>query len=512
MIQPILALSPNQVITGWDFSTGSVKCLAFDLSGNVIAESRFPTDIWTQNGVAELNLLQLEGQARATTRDIAYQLKELNRLKDWISGGISATHHTAGRIDARHNPIRRAICWNDQTLATYHAEGLTRLGGQTNVADLIGGPWAIRYSLSHLVKDEKTLSALDWQRTKYILPHGPLAAGYLTNQFGVISVSSAASTGMMDLRTNQWSRGMLNALANQQHRDLVWTQLPKIIPYHQQIGVLSESLAIEAHLDANHRPVIYPTLDDQAAGLAGGGAVDAGQLAIILGNSAVVNSSSDSPPNGGNLDAMKLNWGPYLWMRCYSNGAQFLDKILGENPKWDELEYAANQITPTCNGTGILPFVLSEPSLNIHQSKMEWYPNEPQDMGIRYRASLEALAYLIALGVKAHIQAGQKISQITVSGGIARSQLMCQILADVLQFPLHRLVSNEGTALGAAVMALAGCETNGRKKMGINEEFSVADSVKHLVRFKDIISPNPNNREIYLKGMNTFIQIAGIQK
>ena len=46
------------------------------------------------------------------------------------------------------------ICWNDQTLAEYHAIGLKRLGGQKQVRERIGGPWAIRYTLSHLVKDE----------------------------------------------------------------------------------------------------------------------------------------------------------------------------------------------------------------------------------------------------------------------------------------------------------------------------------------------------------------------
>ena len=64
---------------------------------------------------------------------MADRLRELGRLHDWVAGGISATHHSAGRIDARGNQVRRAICWNDQTLAQYHGEGLKRLGGQEKV-------------------------------------------------------------------------------------------------------------------------------------------------------------------------------------------------------------------------------------------------------------------------------------------------------------------------------------------------------------------------------------------
>src|SRR5262249_21207046 len=158
---------------------------------------------------------------------------------------------------------------------------------------LIGGPWAIRYTLSHLVKDEETLPPEDWKRTWRIVSHGSLAAGYLTGNFDTVSISSAASTGILDLRTGQWRREMLGALAKEEYRDLAWNQVPRIVDHLDAVGPLSESLALEAELGTVPRPLIFPTSDDQQAGLVGGGAVDAGQMAVILGNSAVVNSSSD---------------------------------------------------------------------------------------------------------------------------------------------------------------------------------------------------------------------------
>src|SRR5262245_57481189 len=302
-------LPPESIVTGWDFSTGAVKCLAFDFAGKVVAEVRLPTDLWTEGGVSELNLMQLEGQARASTRAIADRLGE--RMHHWVAGGISATHHTAGRIDRLGNQVRRAICWNDQALAKYHAKGLERLGGPEGVKKLIGGPWAVRYSLSHLVKDEETLNEEAWKRSVHMLPHGPLAGGFLTGQFDVTSVSSAASTGIMDLRTNQWRSEMLNCLAKAEHRDQAAKCLPTIIQdMNQPIGPIADHVALDARLPNGVRPLVFPTLDDQAAGLVGGGAVDAGQVAIILGNSAVVNSSAATAPHSGSLDAMKLNWGP----------------------------------------------------------------------------------------------------------------------------------------------------------------------------------------------------------
>src|SRR5436309_2457633 len=89
----------DSIITGWDFSTSGVKCLAFDLDGNTIVDVRLPTDLWTAGGVSELNIMQLEGQTRGTVRAVAEKLRALGRVDRWVSGGISATHHTAGRID-----------------------------------------------------------------------------------------------------------------------------------------------------------------------------------------------------------------------------------------------------------------------------------------------------------------------------------------------------------------------------------------------------------------------------
>lgn len=499
---------PNTVISGWDFSTGSVKCLAFDLAGKTLAEVRLGTDLWhgdpVESGRNELNLLQLEGQARASTRALAARLRALGRLDDWRTGGISATHHTAGRIDADRLPVRRAICWNDHTLAEYHKRGLKRLGGQKRVEELIGGPWAIRYSLSHLVKDETQLSAEAWKRTARMLLHGPLAAGYLTGNFDVTSVSSAASTGLLDFRKRKWRREMLDALAEPEHRKLAWKQLPTVIDHFEPIGSLADHVALEAGIDSTRRPLLFPTSDDQQAGLVGGGAVDDGQMAIILGNSAVVNSSSQRPPTGGNLDVMCLNWGPYLLMRCYNNGAQFIDRIVGAKADWKKLEQQARGAPAGCEGTSVMPFSSPEPSLKVSEPCLGWSPSEPRSPGVRYRASLEALAYLIALGVREHERAGQRIERITVSGGIARSDLMCEILASVLGRTLERLASDEGPALGAAVTALAAYETYLRRQVGDTEPFTVADAVRQLVRFRGAIPPNAAWQEVYRRELTQF--------
>lgn len=528
MAEPLRCVPPDALIVGWDFSTSAVKALAFNLHGNVVARSWFKNDVWTDYerdpatkqfhdlGNREINLMQLEGQARASAREMSALLDEEGMADDWLAAGISATHHTAGWIDANNNPIRRAICWDDQTLAKYHAIGMERLGGPAKVRELIGGPWAVRYSLSHLVKDEATFSKKDWQRAKWMMGHGPLAAGYLTGKFGVTSISSAASTGILDLRTDTWQEGMLGAISDTALRMKIAECLPKVIETFRPIGklVCQERTDLRIQLPPEiefHSPLVFPTLDDQAAGLVGGGATQPGELAIILGTSAVVNSSAKSAPATDALDAMKLGWdGAYLWMRCYSNGAGFIDSLMPLQARLDA-EPAAEKLPPGCSGTAVLPFLRSEPSLGVKSERVEW-TNESKDPAVRVRAGYEAVAYLIALGVQAHQDAGQNITRITVSGGLSRSKLMCEILASALagvlakRLPLVRLVSDEGSALGAAVLALTGLESTERARTGIADPFTIADAVAKLVRTSDEVAARPEWIDPYRKGLREFEQ------
>jgi sugar (pentulose or hexulose) kinase len=195
-------------------------------------------------------------------------------------------------------------------------------------------------------------------------------------------------------------------------------------------------------------------------------------------------------------------------MRCYNNGAQFLDRVVGPNPDWPALEAAASAVPAGSNGINVLPFVLAEPSRGVHAPRLEWSA-EPETMWVKFRASLEALAYLIALGVREHEAAGQAVNRISVSGGIAKSDLMCEILASVLGKPLHRLVSSEGPALGAAAAALAGAESHSRTAAGDREPYTVADAVGQMVRFRDVVHPRAAWRAAYEAGLREFERRLG---
>ena len=116
---------------------------------------------------------------------------------------------------------------------------------------------------------------------------------------------------------------------------------------------------------------------------------------------------------------------------------------------------------------------------------------------------------MIALGVRQHEAAGQTITRISVSGGSARSALMCEILASVLGRPLELLQSDEGPALGAAVTALAAFENHLRRQHGEPADYTVGDAVGQMVKFRATVEPNSEWTAVYEKGLRKFEKLVG---
>jgi len=74
----------------------------------------------------------------------------------------------------------------------------------------------------------------------------------------------------------------------------------------------------------------------------------------------------------------------------------------------------------------------------------------------------------------------------------------------VLGRPVRLLASDEGPALGAAVTALAACESWMRRQRKVKEPFGVSDAVACLVKYREPVDPNPAWGEAYRKGLAEF--------
>ena len=219
------------------------------------------------------------------------------------------------------------------------------------------------------------------------------------------------------------------------YRQLAANQLPRIIDHTEPIGPIGLSYR---HVLWCSRP---PTTSKPASPAAG-----RWTPASSPSCSAIRPWSTDRRRRCRGriptLDAMRLNWGPYLWMRCYNNGAQFLDRVVGPRPDWAALESGGDRGAgrlrrrerPAVRFSGAVPRS-DGPTVRVDAGRTG-----------RRRRPLPGVAGSARLPDRAWAcgntkQAGQRVKRISVSGGIARSELMGVILATVLGRPVERLVS-----------------------------------------------------------------------
>ena len=119
------------------------------------------------------------------------------------------------------------------------------------------------------------------------------------------------------------------------------------------------------------------------------------------------------------------------------------------------LDAEAEQWAPGAEGLLFAPYLAGERTPHVDPDARGAFTGLSlrHDRGALWRAMLEGVAFglrdslelLRALGVAPEVG--------RVSGGGARSELWLRIVASVLGLPLERMVSEEGSAFGAALLA-----------------------------------------------------------
>jgi xylulokinase len=91
-------------------------------------------------------------------------------------------------------------------------------------------------------------------------------------------------------------------------------------------------------------------------------------------------------------------------------------------------------------------------------------------------------------------QLGVPVSSVRVSGGGARSAFWRQILADVFGKPVVTLENQEGSAYGAALLAM----------VGTGEFDTVPEACRATIRETDCVQPRTAESKAYAAGYETY--------
>jgi gluconokinase len=112
------------------------------------------------------------------------------------------------------------------------------------------------------------------------------------------------------------------------------------------------------------------------------------------------------------------------------------------------------------------------------------------------RAALEGVCHQLALVLESMRDAGNEVREVRATGGFARSALWRQILADALAMPVAFPAGHEGSAFGAALLAM--------QTLGLVPGIDVAAD---LVRIDDVVEPDADAAAVYADALPTFASL-----
>lgn len=457
------------LLVGIDVGTTSVKAALFDEGGTTLRTygESYPTTR-PQAGLAEQN------PDDWTCRVFA----ALSHLSNGLPGGAIAgvgltsqvnTHVFVGEDGA---PLMPAITWQDGRAAKEAAE----LDALISVDERIGWwgaplPIDASHPLARALWMKRHHPDI-WAQTRWLMAPKDYCLLKLTGEatadpmtaFGLIDQSLAYVPRLVEL---------VSGIAE---------RLPPLRGFTQTAGRIRPSLPLAG------APMVTGAMDAWA-GLIGTGAIRDGDCMYLSGTSEIVGlvSSTRHPAAGvvafPTCEGITMHAGP-----TQSGGASlaWLSNLTGRAPS--ELSALV------ASGTSQRPTPLFLPHLQGERAPIWDIGARGAFIGLDGSMGPAELARAVFEGVASSVRwllesleasAGRMATSFSMAGGGAASDPWCQIRANMLDRPIHRLKTLDAGVLGAAVLAGvgAGCFS------------SIDEAARRLVAIEREFEPDPSHRE-----------------
>jgi xylulokinase len=355
--------------------------------------------------------------------------------RDHVTLAITGQMHSLVLMDGDGNPSRPAILWADRRAT---AECTMIENRVPNVAAITGNPPLPAFTLPQLLWVRRHEPDVLSRTSNVLLPKDYLRWRYTGRV--VTDWTDASGTGMLDSATREWSTAILSALEID----------PGLLP--PVADPIADGGAVER--SANPALQIARTavgVGDQFAEALSAGLTHAGDLAIILGTSAVVLGVSDHPVPGSFCHAQ-----PDLWLRLDSLHAggkslQWLRDIVAPGESLASFTSGAMSAPPGARDLLFLPFLMGERGARGGGAPGAFLGlTSEHGRDDLVRAVLEGVAFELR---RLQQQRGTPLPTdvLTLKGGGAQNELWCQIVSGVFGIPYR--TTHRDAAYGAAMTA-----------------------------------------------------------
>lgn len=455
---------------GVDLGTSAVKLLLMDEKGEIkkIVSREYPLYFphpgWSEQKPEDWFEQSMDG------------IKELTAEcdKENVAGiSFGGQMHGLVALDENDEVIRPAILWNDG-----------RTGEETDYLNQVIGKEKLSEYTANIAFAGFTAPKILWMKKhepdnfakikKIMLPKDYLAYK-LSGSFST-DVSDASGMLLMDVKNRCWSKEMLDICG------ITEEMLPKLYESFEVVGTLKREIAEALGLSADVK--VIAGAGDNAAAAVGTGTVGEGMCNISLGTSGTIFISSKKfgVDEHNALHSFAHADGHYHLMGCMLSAASC-------NKWWNEeilktKDFAAEQSRITKLGENqvfYLPYLMGERSPHNNPDARAMFIGMSMDTTREdmTQAVLEGVAFGLRDSLEVARSLGIQMERTKICGGGAKSPLWKKIIANVMNMKVDVIESEEGPALGGAMLAAVGC----------GEYEDVETIAKKLVKVIDTVEP-----------------------
>lgn len=473
---------------GIDLGTSAVKLLLMEKDGTIvkIVNREYPLT-FPQPGWSEQNPYDWYDKTMDGLREL---LADCDKSK--VAGiSFGGQMHGLVALDGEDNVIRPAILWNDGRTVE-ECDYLNHVIGQKELS-------ACTANISFTGFTAPKILWLKWHEpenfariAKIMLPKDYLC--YRLSGVHATDVSDASGTLFFDVKNRCWSTKMCSLL------DIKKEWLPEVFESYEAVGTIKKEIAEELGIPKN--VVIAAGAGDNAAAAVGTGTVGNGACNISLGTSGTIFISSDKFQVDENnaLHSFDHADGSYHLMGCMLSAAScnkwWMDEIIGTK------EYQKQQEAITKLGENhvyFLPYLMGERSPHNDPKARGTFIGLTMDStrADMTQAVLEGVVFALRDSFEVAKSLGIQVEKTKICGGGAKSPLWKKMIANILNVTVEVPKSEEGPAMGGAMLAAVAC----------GEYQNVKEAADAIVRVVETIEPDPVLVEKYEERYQKFKQI-----
>ncbi|MBR6149536.1 MAG: xylulokinase [Lachnospiraceae bacterium] len=457
---------------GVDLGTSAVKLLLMDGKGAIknIVSKEYPLS-FPKPGWSEQNPEDWDEQVMAGIKELIADI-DGNEVAGISFGGQM---HGLVILDKDDNVIRPAILWNDGR-TTKECDYLNNTIGKDKLSEYTANIAFAGFTAPKILWVKENEPENFAKIAKIMLPKDYIA--YRLSGVHCTDVSDASGMLLFDVKNRTWSKEMCEICSVKEE------QLAKIFESYETVGNILPDVAKKLGISENCK--IVAGAGDNAAAAVGTGTVGDGACNISLGTSGTIFISSKNFGVDSNnaLHSFAHADGTYHLMGCMLSAAScnkwWMDEIIGTK------DYAAEQKKIEKLGENhvfFLPYLMGERSpINDPMARATFtgitMDTTRADMT---QAVLEGVAFALRDSFEVARSLGVDIKRSKICGGGAKSPLWKKIVANVLNIKIDVIESEEGPALGGAMLAAV---ANG-------EYASVQAAADAIVKIVDTVEPDP---------------------